>query len=376
MMRQPVDADQPFMRLALRVAKKGLGRTSPNPCVGAVVVKDGEVIAKGFHRKAGTPHAEVHALHGAGRAAKGATIYVTLEPCNHTGKTPPCTKAIIASGIKRVVIGMVDPNPLVAGSGCVFLESQGVEVAGELLVDECRAINRPFIKHITTGRPWVVLKAGCSLDGKIAVADGRCAWITGHESRQEVHRLRDRLDAILVGLGTASNDDPSLTTRLKRGKGHDPLRVVLDSSLQLSPTAKMLGQDSLAATWIFCGPDAPEENQQLLEEVGAKVKMVGLDSAGQLDLGEVLDTLGQANLNSLLVEGGSAVHSSFLRQGLVDQVSLFMAPLFLGNESIPLVGNLGIDDVQQSRRLEITRLKRFGPDVLMEGLYVPQTENC
>ncbi|MEN8139648.1 MAG: bifunctional diaminohydroxyphosphoribosylaminopyrimidine deaminase/5-amino-6-(5-phosphoribosylamino)uracil reductase RibD [Thermodesulfobacteriota bacterium] len=368
-MRAPADSDLPFMRLALREARKGLGRTSPNPCVGAVVVKDGQVIATGYHKKAGTPHAEVHALGRAGEAAAGATIYVSLEPCNHTGKTPPCTKAIIASGIKRVVVGMVDPNPLVAGSGCRYLESQGVEVAGEVLASKCRALNRPFLKHISTGLPWVVMKAGCSLDGKIAVADGRCAFITGPESRQEVHRLRDRLDAILVGVETAINDDPSLTTRLKRGKGRDPVRVVLDSQLRLPENAQMLNQDSAAPTWLFCGPDAPRQRRQALEAAGAKVLVVERGPGGGLDLEQVLARLGENQLNSLLVEGGSGVHTSFLSQGLVDQVSLFLAPLFLGQESIPLVGALAIEDVAQGRRLQLERVKRFGSDVLLEGLF-------
>ena len=356
------------MRLALREAKKGLGRTSPNPCVGAVVVKAGELISKGFHQKAGTPHAEVHALRRAAERAQGATIYVTLEPCNHTGRTPPCTHAILAAGIKRVVVGMVDPNPLVAGSGCAFLEEQGVQVAGELLADQCKAINRPFIKHITTGRPWVILKAGCSLDGKIAVADGRCAWITGPESRQQVHRMRNRLDAILVGVDTAINDDPSLTTRLANGTGRDPVRVVLDSQLRLSPEARMLTQDSSAETWIFCGPGAAPERQRALEEAGATVQEVALDHDDRLDLGQVLDQLGKIPVNSLLVEGGSAVHTSFVEKGLVDQLSLFQAPLLLGQESIPFVGKLGIDDVSGSPRFKLERVKRFGDDVLLEAV--------
>lgn len=369
-MQAPTDDDLPFMRLALREARKGLGRTSPNPCVGAVVVQDGKVVSKGYHRRAGTPHAEVHALRRAGEAAQGATIYVTLEPCNHTGKTPPCTQAILQAGISRVVVGMVDPNPLVAGSGCRFLEAQGVQVVGELLAADCRIINRPFIKHITTGQPWVVLKAGCSLDGKIAVADGRCAWITGPESRQEVHRLRHRLDAILVGVDTAINDDPSLTTRLVRGKGRDPLRVVLDSSLRLPLTAKMLTQESTAPTWIFCGPQVDQERQRLLQGAGAMIKMVELAPDGGLVLAQVLDLLGQADITSLLVEGGSRVHTSFLRQGQADQLSLFMAPLLLGQESIPLVGDLGINDVAQGQRFSLERVKRFGEDVLLEGVIV------
>ncbi len=367
-MRPATDTDLPFMKQALKLAHKALGRTSPNPLVGAVVVKNGKVIGQGYHQKAGTPHAEVHALRAAGKRAKGATIYVTLEPCNHTGKTPPCTQAILDYGITRVVVGMVDPNPLVAGSGCRYLESQGVEVAGEVLATECRAINRPFIKHITTGLPWVIMKAGCSLDGRIAVADGRCAWITGEESRREVHRLRNQVDAILVGVDTALNDDPSLTTRLPGRKGQDPRRVVLDSVLRMPVGARMLSQESAAQTWIFCSARADKKKRQALENAGARIIEVS-EKNGRLNVREVLTVLGAAGHTSLLVEGGSAVHTSFLKEGLVDQVSLFMAPLFLGNESIPVVGDLAISDVHEGRRFQTSRVKRFGNDVLVEGFF-------
>jgi diaminohydroxyphosphoribosylaminopyrimidine deaminase/5-amino-6-(5-phosphoribosylamino)uracil reductase len=367
-MKLPDKEDEAFMRLALREAKKGLGRTSPNPLVGAVVVRDGLVVGRGFHRKAGTPHAEVHALHDAGEKAGGATIYVTLEPCNHTGRTPPCTRLIEKSGIKRVVVGMVDPNPLVAGTGCDFLCSKNIEVAGPVLQEQCQAMNRPFIKHITTGLPWVIMKAGCSLDGKLAVADGRCAWITGADSRKEVHRLRDRVDAILIGIDTALNDDPSLTTRLPRGKGQDPVRVILDTHLRLTPKAKMLTLQSSAPTLVFCGTDTDEGKRTALTAAGVRIYEVPVKD-NRLDLHVILKKIGSLQLNSVLVEGGSSVHTSFLRDGLVDQVSLFMAPLFLGQESIPVLGNLGITDVQQGKRFVLNRVKRFGEDVLIEGFF-------
>lgn len=359
------------MGLALQEARKGLGRTSPNPLVGAVVVADGIVVGKGFHRKAGTPHAEVHALLEAGDLARDATIYVTLEPCNHTGRTPPCTHRIVESGISRVVVGMVDPNPLVGGSGLRFLAEKNIEVSGLVLEDECRAINRPFIKHISTGLPWVIMKAGCSLDGKLAAPDGRCGWITGIESRKEVHRMRDQVDAILIGVDTALNDDPSLTTRLDHQKGHDPVRVILDTHLRLTPKAKMLTLQSDAPTLIFCGSGVDQERRGALLAGGATIYEVPLKN-DQLDLGHVLKKLGELQLNSVLVEGGSAVHTSFLHAGLVDQVSLFMAPLFLGQESIPVVGDLGITDVQQGKRFKLSRVKRFGDDVLVEGLFSPK----
>ena len=360
--------DRAWMQLAIREAKKGLGRTSPNPCVGAVVVKNNRLIATGFHAKAGTPHAEVHALRAAGAKARGGTIYVTLEPCNHTGRTPPCTQAILAAGIKRVVVGMLDPNPLVSGGGCKTLGAHGVAVTQGVLAEECRSLNRPFSKYITTGLPWVIMKAGMSLDGKLALASGQCAWITNEQSRLQVHRLRDRVDAILIGSETALCDDPALTTRLVGCKGKDPLRVVLDTALRLPPTARMLQQISSAPTWIFCGPDADVKRAEALVRAGAIIKQVRLTDAGQLDLEAVLCELGRAQLTSVLVEGGSRVHTVFLRANLVDEVNIFVAPIFLGSDGVPLVDTLGLQQVADAPRFSTTRVRRFGNDVLIEGL--------
>jgi len=365
-----MNRDLAWMRLAIREARKGQGRTSPNPCVGAVVVRGERLIATGYHRKAGTPHAEVHALRAAGKKAAGATLYVTLEPCNHTGRTPPCTQAILASGIRRVVVGMLDPNPLVAGGGCKALADKGLTVEYGVLEADCRSLNHPFIKHITTGLPWVIMKAGMSADGRIAVPSGQSGWITSEQSRREVHRLRDRVDAILVGSGTALGDDPSLTTRIAGRRGKDPLRVILDATLKLSPAAKMLGQDSAASTWIFCGPAADPQRAAALAEAGAVLKPVAIDAGGKLDLGAVLSELGKAQITSVLVEGGSRVHGAFLRAGLVDAVSLFLAPLFLGGDGIPLLDGLGLETVQEAPRFDISRVKRFGQDVMIEGLVV------
>lgn len=361
------ERDSAFMQMAIREAGKGIGKTSPNPAVGAVVVRDGEVVGKGYHRRAGTPHAEVHALNAAGDKARGATLYVTLEPCNHTGRTPPCTQAILASGVKRLVVGMADPNPTVAGGGCAFLASRGVSVTSDVLADACRDLNLPFIKHITTGLPWVIMKAGVSLDGRIATRTGHSGWITGERSRREVHRLRNRVDAILVGITTALDDDPSLTTRLPGRRGRDPLRVVLDTHLRLPPACKMLRQTSGAGTWIFCGPDAEHRQARALADAGAMVKPVPLARDGGLDLKEVLLTLGRAMVTSVLVEGGCLVHGAFVRQRLVDQVSLFLAPLFIGGDGVPVVDGLGVDRVGDAGRLEGVRTRRFGEDVLIEG---------
>ncbi len=358
-----------FMKLALREARKGRGRTSPNPCVGAVVVKGDKVIAKGYHRRAGTPHAEVNALRAAGKNARGAIIYITLEPCNHKGRTPPCTHALLESGVARVVVGMTDPNPHVAGGGCTFLADHGISVTCGVLEDSCKKLNRPFIKHIRTGHPWVIMKAGCSLDGRIAVGSGKNGWITNDQSRLHVHRIRDRVDAILVGIGTATNDDPSLTTRLPAKKGKDPLRVVLDTHLRLPLQARMLTQSSNAATWIFCGPQASHDKRRGLEAAGAMVKSVPLAPQGGLDLQAVLSELGREQVTSVLVEGGSRVHGSFLRHGLVDQAMIYMAPFFIGADGVSLLDDLGLKTVEKARRMQPVRVKRFQDDVMIEGIF-------
>lgn len=363
------ESDIGFMRLAIREARKGLGKTSPNPCVGAVVVKDGLLIAKGTHRKAGMPHAEVNALAMAGLDAKGSTIYVTLEPCNHKGKTPPCTEKILAAGVRRVVVGMNDPNPLVNGSGNAYLASRGLSVTSGLLENECRQLNRPFIKHVTTGLPWVIMKAGLSVDGRIATRTGHSNWVTCDASRRCGHRLRDQVDAILVGSGTALNDDPSLTARLPGRRGRDPLRVVLDSNLRLSPRAKMLQLESEAPTWIFCGLGSDPARRRQLSEAGAVVKMVDVDLAGGLNLRAVLKELGRADITSLLIEGGGQVHASFLKQNLYDQANLFIAPIFIGSEGTPIVGELGIDEIGEGKMFRTVKTRRFGDDVMIEGLF-------
>ncbi len=361
-----INTDRLYMRLALREASKGDGRTSPNPAVGAVVVKNGQVVGKGYHRKAGTPHAEVHALRAAGTQARGATLYVTLEPCNHSGRTPPCSQAVLEAGIKRVVAGMGDPNPHVVGNGASFLAQRGIDVTMGVLEEECRRLIRPFLKHSATGLPWVIMKAGMSLDGRIATRTGHSGWITGEESRLQVHRVRDRVDAILIGVGTALADNPALTTRLPRG-GRDAVRMVLDTHLRLDPAARILTQSSKAPTWLFCGPQAEPARQRALEAAGAVVHRVGMADDGRVAIPEVLRLVGAANMTALLVEGGGAVHASFLRQRLVDEVMLFVAPLFLGGDGLPLAGPLGVSQVGDGPRLTRVRTRRFGEDVLIRG---------
>jgi len=358
--------DRHFMKLALREARKGLGRTHPNPVVGAVIVKHGSVVGKGYHKLAGTPHAEIHALNNAGDKSRGATIYVTLEPCNHTGRTPPCTQAILRAGIKRVVIGQDDPNPHVAGNGAAYLKNQGLAVNQHVLREECVAINRPFIKYITSGKPWVVLKAAMSLDGKLAAPSGQSSWITNERSRRFVHTLRNRHDAILVGRGTVMNDNPSLTCRI--GGGRDPLRVVLDSNLAIAVNAKMLKQQSTAETFIYCKRKYDGQKKKVLEDTGARVIPVSTHADGRLDLSAVLDSLAFEGITSVFVEGGGTVHTAFLNNKLVDEMYLFYAPLLIGNDGLAFYGPQGIVSVKEGLRLKETSVRKFGTDILVHGL--------
>jgi len=361
------DADIYFMRLALDEAKKGLGRTAPNPCVGAVIVKGDKVISRGYHKKAGAPHAEINALRKAGNKIKGATIYVTLEPCNHTGRTPPCSHAVAAAGIKRVVVGMADPNPLVNGSGNTYLREHGLEVQSGVLEKECIEINRPFIKHISTGMPFVVMKTGMSLDGKLTYQAGEPGQMTGEKSHRQLHSLRNTVDAILVGSGTVTADNPSLTTRYGK-HGRDPLRVILDSNLILSLESKILHHNSLAPTIIFCSSSSDKKKLSLLTKMkGVIVQTVSHDAKEKLDLVEILKHLGEMGICSLLVEGGAAIHSSFLKKGLVDRVMLFVAPLFAGTAGIGLLHDFPVAGRDQALKLKDVVYKRYGDDILIQG---------
>ncbi len=367
--------DEKFLKLAIDEAIKALGRTSPNPCVGAVIVKDGQVVATGYHKKAGTPHAEVHALRRAGDKAQGATLYVTLEPCNHTGRTPPCSHAVAKCGINRVVVGMLDPNPLVSGSGIQYLLDHKIEVTSGILEAECRRINEPYLKYITTGLPQVVLKAGISLDGRLSYKKGESGWITGPESLEMVHKARNRFDAILVGRNTVTIDNPSLTTRLSKGEGKDPVRVILDTNLSLSKTSKVLHLSSESYTWVFCGKTVSQHGIAELQSSGVKVTQVPCDQYGLLDLTSILEKLAEEGLISLLVEGGGKVHSSFLQQRLADKVYLFYAPIVAGSGGASFVSNLHVDGRDTAIRLTEVHCTRCGEDVLVEGvLHYPENK--
>ncbi|MCL6635390.1 MAG: bifunctional diaminohydroxyphosphoribosylaminopyrimidine deaminase/5-amino-6-(5-phosphoribosylamino)uracil reductase RibD, partial [Peptococcaceae bacterium] len=335
--------DRHYMRMALELAGRARGRTSPNPMVGAVVVKDGKVVGSGYHLRAGTPHAEVHALNEAGEKARGATLYVTLEPCCHYGRTGPCSEAVIGAGIARVVVAMTDPNPKVAGGGIKRLREAGIEVTLGVLEEEARELNEVFIKYITTGRPFVVAKAAMSLDGKIATRSGRSKWITGPEARAYGHQLRDWYDAIMVGIGTVLADDPSLTARLPGGKGRDPVRVILDSRARIPLNAGVLTRRSGAPTIIAATAAAPQAKLAALRRAGARVLVV--NDGPRVDLAGLMKLLAEQEITSVLIEGGSGVHGSALAAGIVDKVAWFIAPRIIGGREAPgPVGGEGVDD--------------------------------
>jgi diaminohydroxyphosphoribosylaminopyrimidine deaminase / 5-amino-6-(5-phosphoribosylamino)uracil reductase len=355
-----------FMRLALKEAKKGLGRTSPNPCVGAVIVKDGRIIAKGYHKKAGSAHAEVEAIGKAVDDLAGATLYVTLEPCNHTGKTPPCTRAVVEKGIARVVIGMKDPNPLVNGIGIAFLESCGVAVTSGVLEQQCKEINVAFIKHITTGLPWTIMKAGVSLDGRLNYIKGKSGWITGQESVVEAHKLRNKVDALLVGGPTIMIDNPSLTTRLARTSTKDPVRIIVDSWLSTPLASKVYHLESSAPTWVFHSENALPSKIDNFRKQGIKLFPVKQKKDG-LHLLEILKILGREGLCSVMVEGGAKLHGAFFNEHLFDYAHLFYAPLFAGDKGVALAEGLYVQDRQNAPKLTSVRYKKLGTDMMISG---------
>lgn len=355
------------MRRALDLARQGLGRTSPNPAVGAVIVRDGRVVGEGYHRQAGTPHAEVHALQAAGEAARGATLYVTLEPCCHYGRTPPCTEAIIAAGIRRVVAAMADPNPKVAGGGFRALRQAGIEVEVGLLEEEARRLNEAFIKFITTGQPWVTLKMALTLDGKIATRTGASRWITGPLAREKAHKLRDTHDAILVGIGTVLTDDPELTTRLPGGRGRDAARVILDSRLRLPLTARVVNLTSTAPTLVATTAAAPVEARQLLVDRGIEVIVLPAE-AGRVAWQPLLAELARRQITSVLVEGGAGVNATALAAGVIDKVVAFIAPKIFGGAAAPgPVGGTGVATPEEAWQLEKVEVATCGIDIMLSG---------
>jgi len=355
-----------YMWLAIKLALKAQGQTSPNPLVGALIVKNGTIVGRGFHCQAGTSHAEINALTEAVNKAQGAELYLNLEPCSHFGRTPPCVDAIIQKKIMKVFVGMVDPNPLVRGKGIRRLKEAGIEVTTGILEKECRKLNEVFIKYITTKRPFVILKAAASLDGRVAAESGDSQWITNEKSREYVHQLRSTVDAVLVGIGTVKKDDPQLTCRLKNRKGKDPIRIVVDSTLSISPKAKVLNLNSQALTIIATTPKASLQKRALIEKKGARVLVI--TSKDRVDLRLLMEILGKEEITSVLIEGGSEINTSALQSGIVDKVLFFYAPKIIGGKQAPLmVGGKGIARVKDALVLHNITTQRFGDDVMIEG---------
>jgi len=354
-------ADRAFMKRALTLARRG--RTSPNPMVGAVVVRDGRIVGEGYHPRAGEPHAEVFALDRAGALAKGADLYVTLEPCCHQRRTPPCTEAVIRSGVRRVFAAMTDPNPEVGGMGIEILRSAGIEVQVGLMESEARKLNEAYIKRVTSGLPFVLWKAAMTLDGKIATRTGDSRWITGERARKEAHRLRSKYDAVLVGVGTVLADDPELTARGIRGAAN-PLRVVADSNASTPPRARVLS--AAAETLIAVTRKASEAQVEALHKAGAGM-LVLPDSGGRVDLRALMAELADRGLNSVLLEGGGELAASMLDLGLVDRGLIFIAPKIVGGRSAktPIEGE-GIELMSRALGVSRPRIRRFGDDTALE----------
>jgi len=345
------------MARALRLAEQGLSSTSPNPRVGCVLVKDGTVIGEGWHVRAGEPHAEVHALRAAGEAARGATAYVTLEPCSHHGRTPPCAEALVKAGVAQVVAAMTDPNPLVAGRGLDILRQAGIEVFSGVLENEARELNIGFVSRMTRGRPWVRLKGAASLDGRTALANGQSQWITGSEARQDGHRWRARACAILSGSGTVLADDPQLNVRGVETE-RQPRPVVVDSRLETPPAARLLdGRPVLIAT-------ASQDVQKTaaLTARGAEVLCLP-DAVGRVDLAALLQELGRRGVNELHVEGGAGLNGALLAAGLVDELLLYLAPTLLGNSALGLFGLPELTALDQQQRLVWREIRPVGNDL-------------
>ena len=349
--------DHSMMARALRLAERAMWTTTPNPRVGCVLVRDNWIVGEGWHEKAGEPHAEVHALNAAGRRARGATAYVTLEPCSHHGRTPPCAEALIAAGISRVVVAMTDPNPLVAGKGLALLAAAGIETACGLLETEARELNIGFVARMTRGRPWLRLKAAASLDGKTALNNGLSQWITGPDARRDGQRWRARACAILTGIGTVRDDDPLLNVR-DLETTRQPLRVVVDSKLDTPLTARILqGGPSL-----IVGAVENAEKIELLRSTGAEV-LIFPNAAGKVELKDLLDELGRRGINEVHAEAGFKLNGSLLREGLVDELLLYLAPCLIGHDASGLFNLPELTSLDQKRQLKIRDLRQVGENI-------------
>jgi len=358
------EADVAFMRETVRLAARASGRTAPNPLVGSVVARGNRRIASGYHSRAGRAHGEVVALARAGQAARGGTLYVSLEPCAHTGRTPPCVDAVLASGVRRVVIGMRDPDPRTAGKSIRKMRRAGLRVEVGVLEAECRRLNAGFLSRIERGRPFTTLKLAATLDGRIATASGESRWITGPRSRAFVHRLRGGVDAIAIGSGTALADDPALTQRRGDRVLHRPTRIVVDSSLRTPVGARLIDSERPDGAWILTCRGSPVRRRRQLERAGVRLIEVR-QRKGHLDLRAAWKKLGEAGVNDLLVEGGGGLAAALLRAGLVDRMYLIIAPMLIGSDGRPVLGELGVDRLDRALRPRGVASRKLGDDLLL-----------
>ncbi len=352
------------MRAALALARRGLGNVWPNPAVGCVIAGDAKIVGRGWTQPGGRPHAETEALARAGAAAHGATAYVTLEPCCHHGRTPPCADALIAAGVRRVVAALEDPDPRVAGAGLARLRAAGIQVEAGLCAAEAGEINAGFFQRVRLGRPLVTLKLASSLDGRIATASGESRWITGPMARQRAHLLRATHDAILVGTGTVIADDPQLTCRLPGLGERSPVRVALDRRLRIPPGARLIAEARHTPTWVVTLNSADPARQQALRDAGVEIIAAEPDAAGHIDLAQALGLLGARGLTRLLVEGGGHLAAALLRAGPVDRLVWLHAPLLLGGDAMPAIAALGLDALADAPAFERLSTETVGDDVL------------
>ncbi len=351
-----------FMRRAITLARKGIGRTAPNPAVGCVVVGNGKVVGEGWHKKAGTPHAEVLALEAAGEEARGADLYVTLEPCSHSGKTPPCTDAIIKAGVRRVIAGMVDPYHLVAGKGFEALQNAGIELVTGFLEDECREINHGFIKFVETGMPYVIYKSAMTLDGNIATVTGQSRWVTSEESRKYVHELRNVCDAVMVGVDTILADNPQLNVR--HVKGRNPLRVIVDTRMRTPESVSVLSGANAKKTIIATCETNPKVHKRY-ELQGARI-MVCEEYDGRVLMKDLLSKLGRLGIQTILLEGGSRLAGDMIKHGLIDECIFFYAPKLVGNGFAPFALT-GVDLMEDAIKMKIISIGMIGPDAVVRA---------
>ncbi|MCC3380292.1 bifunctional diaminohydroxyphosphoribosylaminopyrimidine deaminase/5-amino-6-(5-phosphoribosylamino)uracil reductase RibD [Paenibacillus farraposensis] len=356
-----------YMRLALENARSAKGQTEPNPLVGSVIVNNGRIVGIGAHLKPGEPHAEIHALRMAGEHAWGATIYVTLEPCSHHGRTGPCAEAIVKAGIRRVVIAALDPNPLVSGRGVQILKDAGIEVIVGVCEQESIRMNEVFNRYIVSKRPFITIKSAVTLDGKIATRTSESKWITSEAAREDVHRLRNEHVGILVGVQTVIHDNPQLTTRLPEGR--NPIRIILDSTLRIPLDARVI-TDGEAPTWIFTGRNYDEGKRSQLEQLGVKVYPTQDADSDRVNLPQMLDILGAAEVSSVFVEGGAEVNASFVQQGLADKLVLYIAPKLVGGREAPgFLGGEGVSAMSDAVGLLDLSVTQVGVDLRIEGYF-------